>query len=191
MAGLAGLYIEVQSPGLIVPGLVGVVCLILAGLAFQVIPINWVGALLLISGLGLLVAEIFITSFGMLFAAGIVCFAYGAYMLFRVPELSDLTEPFWSVIFPAVVVLSGFMAIVVFGVSRSFGRPQFSGREALLGQEAVAESDIRPEGRIRVRGELWKAESDEPIERGQRVEIVEVHDLMVRVREASESPRRT
>ncbi len=135
MAGLAGLYIEVQSPGLIVPGLVGVVCLILAGLAFQVIPINWVGALLLISGLALLVAEIFITSFGMLFAAGIVCFAYGAYMLFRVPELSDLTE-----------------------------------------------SDIRPEGRIRVRGELWKAESDEPIERGQRVEIVEVHDLMVRVR---------
>ncbi len=191
MAGLAGLYIEVQSPGLIVPGLVGVVCLILAGLAFQVIPINWVGALLLISGLALFVAEIFITSFGMLFAAGIVCFAYGAYMLFRVPELSDLTVPFWSVIFPAVVVLSGFMAIVVFGVSRSFGRPQFSGREALLGQEAVAESDIRPEGRIRVRGELWKAESDEPIERGQRVKIVEVHDLMVRVREASESPRRT
>ena len=191
MAGLAGLYIEVQSPGLIVPGLVGVVCLILAGLAFQVIPINWVGALLLISGLALFVAEIFITSFGMLFAAGIVCFAYGAYMLFRVPELSDLTVPFWSVIFPAVVVLSGFMAIVVFGVSRSFGRPQFSGREALLGQEAVADSDIRPEGRIRVRGELWKAESDEPIERGQRVKLVEVHDLMVRVREASESPRRT
>ena len=191
MAGLAGLYIEVQSPGLIVPGLVGVVCLVLAGLAFQVIPINWVGALLLISGLALFVAEIFITSFGMLFAAGIVCFAYGAYMLFRVPELSDLTVPFWSVIFPAVVVLSGFMAIVVFGVSRSLGRPQFSGREALLGQKAVAESDIRPEGRIRVRGELWKAESDEPIERGQRVEIVEVHDLMVRVRGASESPGRT
>ena len=191
MAGLAGLYIEVQSPGLIVPGLVGVVCLILAGLAFQVIPINWVGAMLLISGLALFVAEIFITSFGMLFAAGIVCFAYGAYMLFRVPELSDLSVPFWSVIFPAVAVLSGFMAIVVFGVSRSLGRPQFSGREALLGQKAVAESDIRPEGRIRVRGELWKAESDEPIERGQRVEIVEVHDLMVRVREASESPRRT
>ncbi len=191
MAGLAGLYIEVQSPGLIVPGLVGVVCLVLAGLAFQVIPINWVGALLLISGLALFVAEIFITSFGMLFAVGIVCFAYGAYMLFRVPELSDLTVPFWSVIFPAVVVLSGFMAIVVFGVSRSLGRPQFSGREALLGQKAVAESDIRPEGRIRVRGELWKAESDEPIERGQRVEIVEVHDLMVRVRGASESPGRT
>ena len=191
MAGLAGLYVEVQSPGLIIPGLVGVVCLILAGLAFQIIPINWVGALLIISGLALLVAEIFITSFGLLFAAGIVCFAYGAYMLFRVPELSDLTVPFWSVIFPAVVILSGFMAIVIYGVGRSLGRPQFSGREALLGQEAVAESDIRPEGRIRVRGELWKAESDEPIERGRRVKIVEVHDLMVRVRQATESAGRT
>ena len=191
MAGLAGLYVEVQSPGLIIPGLVGVVCLILAGLAFQIIPINWVGALLMVSGLALLVAEIFITSFGLLFAAGIVCFAYGAYMLFRVPELSDLTVPFWSVIFPAVVVLSGFMAIVIYGVGRSFGRPQFSGREALLGQEAVAESDIRQEGRIRVRGELWKAESEEPIERGQRVKIVEVHDLIVRVRQATESAGRT
>ncbi|MEE8314095.1 MAG: nodulation protein NfeD [Myxococcota bacterium] len=191
MAGLAGIYIEVQSPGLIVPGLVGVVSLVLAGLAFQVIPINWVGALLIIAGLALLVAEIFITSFGVLFAAGITSFAFGAYMLFRVPEISDLSVPFWSVIFPAVVVLSGFMAIVVFGVGRSFGRPQFSGREALVGQLAVSETDIRPQGRIRVHGELWNAESDEPIERGQKVEIVGVHDLIVRVREASGSAGRT
>ncbi len=83
-------------------------------------------------------------------------------MLFRVPEISDLTVPFWSVIFPAVAVLSGFMAIVVFGVGRSFGRPQFSGREALVGQFAVADSDIRPQGRVRVHGELWSAEADEP-----------------------------
>ena len=191
MAGLAGIYIEVQSPGLIVPGLVGVVSLVLAGLAFQVIPINWVGALLIIAGLALLVAEIFITSFGVLFAAGITCFAFGAHMLFRVPAISDLSVPFWSVIFPAVVVLSGFMAIVVFGVGRSFGRPQFSGREGLVGQMAVSESDIRPQGRILVHGELWNAESDEPIERGQKVEIIGVHDLMVRVREASDSAGRT
>ena len=136
-------------------------------------------------------AEIFITSFGALFAVGITCFAYGAYMLFRVPAISDLSVPFWSVIFPAVVVLSGFMAIVVFGVGRSFGRPQFSGREGLVGQMAVSESDIRPQGRILVHGELWNAESDEPIERGQKVEIIGVHDLMVRVREASDSAGRT
>ena len=155
------------------------------------VPINWVGALLIISGLALLVAEIFITSFGALFAVGITALAFGAYMLFRVPEISDLVVPFWSVIFPAIAVLSGFMAIVVFGVGRSFGRPQFSGREALVGEMAIAESDIRPQGRVRVRGELWKAESDEPIERGQKVEIVGIHDLMVRVRQASDSPGRT
>ncbi len=191
MAGLAGIYLEVQSPGLIVPGLAGVVCLVLAGLAFQIIPINWVGALLIISGLALLVAEIFITSFGVLFALGITALAFGAYTLFRVPEISDLVVPFWSVIFPAIAVLSGFMAIVVFGVGRSFGRPQFSGREALVGEMAIAESDIRPQGRVRLRGELWKAESDEPIERGQKVEIVGINDLMVRVRQASDSPGRT
>jgi membrane-bound serine protease (ClpP class) len=83
MAGLAGIYLEVQSPGLIVPGVVGVLCLVLAGLAFQIIPINWVGALLIISGLALLVAEIFITSFGVLFAVGSTAFAFGAYMLFH------------------------------------------------------------------------------------------------------------
>lgn len=191
MAGLAGLYIEVQSPGLIVPGLVGVVCLVLSGLAFQIIPINWIGALLIITGLALLVAELFITSFGVLFAAGIACFAYGAYMVFRVPEISDLAVPFWSVILPAVAVLSAFMLIVMYGVGRSFGRPQFSGREALVGQLATADSDIRPEGRVVVHGELWSAESDEPIERGQKVEIVGLHDLVVRVRPASDSRGRT
>lgn len=187
MAGLAGIYIEVQSPGLIVPGLVGVVCLVLSGLAFQIIPINWVGALLIIAGLSLLVAELFITSFGVLFAAGIACFAYGAYMVFRVPEISDLAVPFWSVILPAVAVMAAFMLIVFYGVGRSFGRPQFSGREALVGQLGIADSDLRPQGRVRVHGELWSAESDEPVERGQKVEVVGVHELVVRVRPASDA----
>ncbi len=178
----AGIYIEVQSPGLIAPGAIGVVALILAALAFQVIPFNWVGLLLIALGLGLMVAELFITSFGLLFAGGIVCIAVGSFMVFRVPELSDISVPFWSLIFPMVVVLSGFMAIVVFGVIRSFRRPQFAGAEALVGEIAVAESDLDPKGRVRFRGELWGAESETPASRGDNVEILEVHDLLVRVR---------
>ena len=91
----AGIYIEVQSPGLIAPGAIGVVALILAALAFQVIPFNWVGLLLIALGLGLMVAELFITSFGLLFAGGIVCIAVGSFMVFRVPELSDISVPLW------------------------------------------------------------------------------------------------
>ncbi|MCP4005202.1 MAG: nodulation protein NfeD [bacterium] len=184
LAGAAGLYIEVQNPGLIVPGSIGVVCLILAGLALQIIPFNWIGLILILAGLGLLVAEIFITSFGVLFALGISCFAAGAYLVFRVPELSDLAVPVVSVILPTVLVLAGFMGIVIYGVSKSFQRPQFAGVESLIGQQAVADSDsdAAGRGRVLVRGELWTAESDSQIREGDRVEIVEVQDLVVRVR---------
>ena len=182
LVGAACLYMEVQAPGMIIPGVIGAACLVLVAIAMQIIPFNWVGLLLVIFGLGLLVAEIYVAGFGLLFAPGILCLGAGAYMTFRVPELSDLTLPFWTVILPMLVVLSGFMAIVVFGVARSFARPAFAGAESLLGAIAIAESDLDPTGRVRLRGELWSAESESPARCGESVEIVEVNDLLVRVR---------
>jgi membrane-bound serine protease (ClpP class) len=188
LAGLLGLYVEFTQPGMVFPGVAGVVCLVLAGLALQIIPFNWIGLILIAAGLALLVAEIFVTSFGALFAGGIVCLAAGAYMLFDVPEQSDLNVPFWKVIFPAVLAVSTFGAIVVFGLSRSLFRPQFAGAEGLVGEEGVAESAIRRRGRVRVRGELWTAEADERIPKGAKVKIVEVNNLVVRVVRCTDAP---
>ena len=127
MAGLLGLYIEFNQPGLIIPGVVGGVCLILAAIAFQILPFSWVGLMLMFLGMGLLIAEVFVTSYGLLFSGGVICFLLGGSMLFDLPEVSDLNVSFWSVLVPVTVAFSLFAGVVVFAVGRSMGREQTVG----------------------------------------------------------------
>ncbi len=181
LAGLLGLYVEFTQPGMIFPGVAGAICLVLAGLALQIIPFNWLGLILITSGLALLAAEIFVTSFGLLFSGGLICLAAGAYMLFDVPAQSDLIVPFWTVIFPAVLAVAVFAGIVVFGLSRTLFRPQFSGAEGLIGETGIVDQAIRKRGRVFVRGDLWTAVSDESISKGEKIRITEVNNLIVRV----------
>jgi membrane-bound serine protease (ClpP class) len=188
MAGLLGLYIEFNQPGMILPGVFGAVCLILAGIAFQILPFSWVGLLLMLLGMGLLVAEIFVTSFGLLFAAGLVCFLLGGSMLFDMPEVSDLTVSFWSVLVPITVAFGLFAAVVVFAVGRTFARGQTAGVSELIGLVGRAQTAIAPEGRVFVRGEYWTARADEEIPAGEAVEIAAVEGMRLRVRRPSLKP---
>ncbi len=187
LAGLGGLYVEISNPGLIVPGVLGVTSLLLAGLSLQIIPFNSVGLLLMVAGVALMVAEVFVASFGVLFAAGVACMALGGYLLFDVPELSGVRVPFLTVILPAVLGFAAFGAIIVFGVSRSFARPQAAGLEGMVGAIAVADSDLSPRGRVFIRGELWNAEASESVRAGEQVTILEVQDLLLRVAPASDT----
>ena len=181
LAGLGGLYVEISNPGLIVPGALGLMSLLLAGLSLQIIPFNSIGLLLLLAGVGLMVAEVFVASFGLLFGAGLLCMALGGYMLFDVPELSGVRVSFVSVILPAVLGFGLFGAIIVFGVSRSLARPQSSGWEGMIGTTAVADDDIAPRGRVFLHGELWNAEADQPVRAGETVEVIAIRDLVLRV----------
>ena len=183
LAGLLGIYVEFTQPGMIFPGVAGVVSLIVAGLSLQIIPFNWLGLILILAGLALLAAELFVTSFGLLFAGGIAALAGGAYLLFDVPDQSDLIVPFWSVIFPAVLGVAVFAGLVMVGLSRALFRPQFAGAEALVGQVGTVDRAIRgrARGRVLLRSELWAAEAEEPIGRGEQVTVLEVRDLVVRV----------
>jgi membrane-bound serine protease (ClpP class) len=181
LAGLLGLYVEFTQPGVIFPGVAGAVCLVVAALSLQIIPFNWLGLILILTGIGLLVAELFVTSFGALFASGIACLAIGGYLLFDVPEEMDVAVPFWPVVFPAVAVVAIFGAIIVFGVGRSMIRPAAAGAEGLVGELGVVEDEIREKGRVRVRGEYWTAAADKPISKGERVRVVAVEQLVLRV----------
>ena len=181
LAGLLGLYVEFTQPGMIAPGIAGVISLVLAGLALQIIPFNWIGLLLILAGIGLLIAELFVTSFGVLFAAGILCFGAGGYLIFDVPEQSDLAVPFWEVVVPVVGALAVFGGAVIFLLSQSLWRPQVSGAEGLIGASATVYEDIDPLGKIYLHGDTWNARADSPIAKGERVRIVEVEDLSVRV----------
>jgi membrane-bound serine protease (ClpP class) len=184
LAGIFGLYTEFSNPGLVFPGVAGVVSLVLGMVALQILPFSWYGLLIFVVGIGCFVAELFVTSYGALFAVGVVCFLLGGSMLFEVPELSDLRVSFWSVLVPAVTALSLFMGLVLFAVGRSFRRPQIAGTGELLGMQGKAVTALAPEGKVFVRGEYWNVRAEEPVAEGERVEVTAVEGLELRVRRA-------
>jgi len=185
MAGLLGLYIEFSQPGLLIPGAIGAACLILGLIALQILPFSWLGLILFFLGLGLLVAEVFVTSYGVLFISGIVCLLLGGTMIFDMPEVSDLRVSFWSVLLPAVAGFGFFAAVVLFGVTRSLGRAQTAGVAELMGMQGRAETamaEAGATGTVFIRGEFWNASAEQPIGAGDAVEVTQVEGLQLRVR---------
>ncbi|HEB90237.1 MAG TPA: nodulation protein NfeD [Deltaproteobacteria bacterium] len=186
--GAIGLYMEFQSPGLIIPGTVGIVAMILFGFALQILPFSWIGVLLVLLGVGLLIAELFITSFGLLFAAGITSFLIGGTMIFDRPEVSDLTVSFWEVLVPIAGAMSVIGLFIIYSLGRTFRTRQTAGVDEMVGMVGRAETAIDPDsdssGKVFVRGEYWNSRADEPIAAGEPVEIVGVEGLMLRVRRA-------
>jgi membrane-bound serine protease (ClpP class) len=187
--GAIGLYMEFQSPGLIVPGTIGVVSLVLFGFALQILPFSWVGALLIIVGVGLLIAELFITSFGLLFAAGMTCFLIGGTMVFDRPEVSDLTVSFWQVLVPIAAAMTVLGVLIVYSLGRSFVRGQTAGIDEMIGLVGRTETTLDPKGKVFIRGEYWNSIADETIAAGEPVEVLEIQGLTLKVRRALGAPR--
>jgi len=188
--GAIGLYMEFQSPGLIVPGAIGVVAMILFGFALQILPFSWIGMLLILVGVGLLIAELFFTSFGLLFAVGVTCFLIGGTMVFDRPELSDLTVSFWEVLVPIAAAMSVLGAFIVYSLGRTFMRPQTAGMDEMMGLVGRCETAIDPTGKIFVRGEYWNCVADESIAVGDPVEVLGIQGLTLRVRRAQSTHSR-
>ena len=184
LAGAAGLYLEFNQPGLLLPGIAGGICILLGLIAMQILPFSWVGVLLMAVGLGCFVAEVVIGSYGIFFIAGILCLLLGGSMLFDRPEVSDLNVDFWSVLVPLVLGFAVFGAVVAYAAARSMTRAQVSGVPELIGMTGRVTKALNPEGMISVRGELWKARSGSPLNEGERVEVIEVRGLELRVRQA-------
>ena len=182
--GALGLYMEFQSPGMIVPGVTGVIAFILLGFALQILPFSWIGVLLVLSGIGLLIAELFITSFGLLFAAGLTCFLIGGTMVFDRPEVSDLTVSFWEVLVPIAAAMTVLGLFIVYSLSRTFRSGQTAGVDEMVGLLGVCENTIDPNGKVFVRGEYWNSIADEVIRAGDSVEVLEIQGLTLRVRRA-------
>jgi membrane-bound serine protease (ClpP class) len=187
--GAIGLYMEFQSPGLIVPGTVGVVSLVLFGFALQILPFSWVGALLIVVGVALLIAELFITSFGLLFAAGMTCFLIGGTMVFDRPEVSDLTVSFWQVLVPIAAAMTVLGVLIVYSLGRSFVRGQTAGVDEMIGLVGRTETTLDPKGKVFIRGEYWNSIADETIAAGEAVEVLEIQGLTLKVRRALGAPR--
>ncbi len=182
LIGLAGLYFEFSTPGVILPGVIGGISLILAFFAMQTLSINYAGIALIIFALILFIAEIKIVSHGILSIGGVISLLIGSLMLFNVAGSSLRVS--WGVLVPAVAITSLFFVAAVGMAIRVQLRPAQGGSEGMVGQEGVAVSDIFHEGRVIVAGEHWNAGSDVPISVGSNVRVVGVEHLKLRVEPA-------
>jgi membrane-bound serine protease (ClpP class) len=183
MLGMLGLFFELSNPGVILPGVIGGISLILAFFAFQSLPINYAGLLLILFGIVLLIAEIKIVSHGVLAIGGIVAMALGSLMLFDAPELGFRIS--WWVILPTVGATAGlFLFVLTLGV-RALRRRPVLGAEGLIGRTAIARDRLAPEGQVALGGELWRAVVvGDPVDQGAPVRVVDVQGLTLRVEKA-------
>jgi membrane-bound serine protease (ClpP class) len=185
MVGMLGIFFELSNPGSILPGVLGGISLILAFFAFQSLPINWAGLLLILFGVILLIAEIKVVSHGILTIGGVVAMLLGSMMLYDAPEAGSALRISWWVIVPAVGSTAG---LVVFALSygmRALYRTPTTGATGMVGQTAVARTPLAPEGQVAVQGELWRAVAqDGPIDPGESVTIVGVDGLTLTVAKA-------
>jgi membrane-bound serine protease (ClpP class) len=180
MLGMLGLFFELSNPGVILPGVIGGISLILAFFAFQSLPINYAGLLLILFGIVLLVAEIKIVSHGVLAIGGIVSMALGSLMLFDAPEVGFRVS--WWVITPMVGATAGLFLFVVAAGVRALSNPPVTGAEGLIGKSATVRERLAPDGQVMVAGEIWRAVvQGEPLEPGAQVRIVGVDGLTLRV----------
>jgi membrane-bound serine protease (ClpP class) len=182
MAGILGLYMEFSHPGTIFPGVAGAICLLLAFASLQLLPINYTGLALMVFGVGLLVGEAFFPSFGVLGIGGIISLALGSLLLFDT-ETSDFGVD-RSIVFTAVATLGSFVLAVSYLVFRSQKAKPSLGIEGLIGEVGLAREKLSPRGMVFVHGEYWTAEADEAIETGERVQVVGLDRMVLKVKRA-------
>ena len=180
LGAMAGIGAELSHPGLLFPGILGVFCLILFLFASQVLPVNGAGVLMMVLAVALFAAEVKVTSYGLLTVAGCAAMILGGMML--VDEgAADVRVPL-SVILPgAITVALGAAALVRLVVSAQRLSPT-TGAEGMRGLTAVAEGPLDPAGWVQVAGERWRATADRPVAAGERVRVVAVEGLALRVR---------
>ncbi|WP_251308694.1 NfeD family protein [Halomonas sp. NCCP-2165] len=175
--GFYGLIFELSNPGSLIPGTIGVICLLLALFAFQVLPVNYAGLALILVGLGLIVGEAFMPSFGILGIGGVVAFVIGSVILMDAEHL--------SISLPMIGSVAGLAGLLMLWVMTRFvglrRAPVRTGQEELLHEQAIAQEDFEGEGHVRLHGERWRAVSAAPVRRGQHLRVVRVDGLTVEV----------
>ncbi len=179
LMGLLGLYVEITHPGLILPGVIGGISLILALFAFNLLPLSWTGVALIFLAIALFVLEATVASHGILALGGIVAMIAGGIMLVQgpIPQLRIRFMTTLLVTLP-VAVITVFLVRLVY---LSHRQKSVTGEAGMIGERGVAKTDIHNEGKVLVHGEYWNASSEKPIPAGTAVRVVKVHDLKIQV----------
>jgi membrane-bound serine protease (ClpP class) len=184
LIGIYALIFEFTNPGMILPGVVGAICILTAMYAFQLLPVNYAGLALLLIGIGFMVAEVWVTTHGVLAGGGLVAFVIGSVMLIDT-DLPQFEIPY-ALIGGVTAASAAFVFLVVGMLLRSRRRPVVSGREELVGAPGEALEDIAGEGWARVHGERWRVRTRAPLKRGQALRVAAIDGLVLEVTHAPE-----
>lgn len=178
--GGLGLYFELSNPGAIFPGVIGIICLLLAFFALSVLPVNYAGIGLILLALILFVAEIKVVSYGLLTVAGVASLILGSMMLFK------SVDPAIRVSMDIILSVAAFALVVVgfltFMVVRAHRHQVTTGAEGLIHERGVARSELTPKGKVFVHGEIWNAVAEGVVPAGQPIEVVGMDGMTLRVR---------
>jgi membrane-bound serine protease (ClpP class) len=180
MAGMVGLYFEFAHPGVYAPGVIGVICLLLALMAFQVLPINNTGLLLLLLGIGLLTAEVFAPSHGILGFGGVVAFVLGSLFLIDTSQ-TNLVVSRGAIVGVTIGLVIGMAGLAWALAQRR--KPAVTGREGLVGEVGEIRQAVKPgaTGWILIHGEMWRATSDQPLDIGAPARVKAVRGMELEV----------
>jgi len=185
MVGLYGLMFEGYNPGAIIPGVAGVICLLLAAYALQVLPVNYVGLALILVGLALITAEAFVPSFGALGIGGIAAIIFGSIMMF------DSGIPGFGISIAFVIgmaLIAGLFLIWLVSVMvKARRKGAVSGRDRIIGGQGTATESFTGAGKVWLEGETWSATSKAPVEKNQTVVVIDLDGLVLRVEPVDES----
>jgi membrane-bound serine protease (ClpP class) len=179
LIGVVGLIVEMTAPGVSVPGITGIICLIASFYALSILPVNYAGIALIILGLIFFIAEAFTPAFGGLLLGGIISFTLGSIMLFNQREFLTVSL---KIILPIVASVAALILFLLGKVIAARKQKPKTGNEGMLNQPATAYTDIAGEGKVFLRGEIWDAQSDEPIKKGESVIITKIEGLRVWVK---------
>ncbi len=179
LLGIYALVFEFSNPGLVFPGVVGAICVLIALYAFHLLPVNYAGLALMLVGIAFMTGELFFPAYGSLGIGGAIAFVIGSVILI------DTDVPGFGVPFSLVLGLAAgsaaFLFLVVGMALKAHRRPVVSGREELLGSTGEALEDFEQEGWARIHGETWRIRSPAPLRAGQRVRVVAMHGLLLEV----------
>ena len=179
LVGIYGLIFEGYNPGAMVPGITGLICLLLAFYALQVLPINYAGLALIIVGALLIVAEVFVPSFGALGIGGVIALVIGSVLLI------DSDVPGMQVSRALIGAIAGVSGLALLGILLAVGKslrvPRIPSDQAMVGRSAVVSNLQDGEVMVQLGGEIWLANCDSPLQPGDRVRVVEQHGLYLRV----------
>lgn len=179
LLGIYALVFEFSNPGMVFPGVVGAICVLIALYAFQMLPVNYAGLALILLGIGFMVAEAFVPAYGSLGIGGVIAFVIGSVILIDT-DIPAFGIPY-ALIGGLAAASAAFLIFIVGVALKSRRRPVVSGREELIGAFGEVLDDFSGEGWARVHSENWRVRAATPLKTGQRVRVAAIDGLMLEV----------